>query len=97
MLLANQKLLDSPLQSCDEQALRAQRTWLLLYVLIAIWVFFGGFHWFQGNVEAVRVCVVELLVFVAIPIFSTQIKKLRADHSLVPDLQCCWNLSNFNL
>ena len=52
MLLANQKLSDSPLLPSDEDTLRAQRTWLLLNVLIMTWAVFGLFHWTQGNIEA---------------------------------------------
>ena len=66
MLLANQKLSDSPLLSCDEEALRAQRTWLLLNVLIMTWAFFGVFFWIHGNTEAACVGIFELFAYLTI-------------------------------
>ena len=69
MLLANQKLSDSPLLPSDEDTLRAQRTWLLLNVLIMTWAVFGLFHWIQGNIEATQVCAIAFLVNLTILIF----------------------------
>ena len=69
MLLANQKLSDSPLLSCDEETFRTQRTWLLLNVLIITWAFFGGFYWIQGNIEATRTCVFVLLAYLTVLTF----------------------------
>ena len=66
MLLGNQKLSDSPLLSCDEEALRAQRTWLLLNVLIMTWAFFGVYFWIHGNSEAARVSVFEIFAYLII-------------------------------
>ena len=57
MLLANQKLSDSPLLSCNELAFRAQRTWLLINVMILTWAFFGVVFCIQGNKRSnTRVC-----------------------------------------
>ena len=69
MLLANQKLSDSPLLPSDEDTLRAQRTWLLLNVLIMTWAVFGIFHWLQGNIEATKVCAIAFLANLTILIF----------------------------
>ena len=69
MLIANQKLSDSPLLPSDEETVRAQRTWLLLNVLIMTWAVFGVFNWIEGNIEATRVCVIAFLVNLTILIF----------------------------
>ena len=66
MLLPNQKLPDSPLLSSDDDTPRPQRTWLLLHIMVTFWVFFGFFHWIQGNVKAAQVCVFELLAYSSI-------------------------------
>ena len=66
MLLANQQLSDSPLLSCNEDALRAQRTWLLLNVLIMTWAFFGVFFWIHGNTKAACVGIFELFAYLTI-------------------------------
>ena len=69
MRLVSQKLSESPLLPSDKDALRKQRTWLLLNVLIMTWAFFGGYLWIQGNSEATRVCVFELLVYLILVVF----------------------------
>ncbi|MDB2687055.1 hypothetical protein N9Y42_07560 [Mariniblastus sp.] len=69
MLLANQKLSDSPLLPSDQETVRAQRTWLLLNVLIMTWAVFGVFNWIEGNFEATRVCAIAFFVNLTILIF----------------------------
>ena len=74
MLLANQKLSDSPLLSCDEETFRTQRTWLLLNVVIITWAFFGVFYCIQGNGEATRACVFVLLAYQTLLMFLRKSK-----------------------
>ena len=97
MLLANQKLSDSPLLPSDEEALRAQRTWLLLNVLIMTWAFFGVFPLDRRKHRSNASVCHRILGQPDHPDLPTEITKLRADHSFVSDCQCCWNLFYFSI
>ena len=69
MLLANQKLSETPLLSSDEEVLRAQRTWFLVNVMLLTWAFFGVFLWGRGFDAASRVCIFEGVVYLLIQVF----------------------------
>ena len=69
MLLANQKLSDTPLLSGDEEGLRAQRTWFLVNVIFLTWAFFAVYLSIRGHESASRACIVQASVYLLIRVF----------------------------
>ena len=77
MLLANQKLSSIPLLSSDEEALRAQRTWLLVNVMLLTWAFFAVFLWARGFDAGSQVCLFQGLVYLMIQVFLRNTQKYK--------------------
>ena len=78
MILANQKLSDIPLQSSDEEELRAQRTWLLINVMLLTWAFFAAFLYCRGFEIATRACIFQGVAYLTIQLFFSKSQKYKA-------------------
>lgn len=66
MLVANEKPNSFSLPSTEEGNLRAQRTWLLVDVVLLTWAFFYVFLWARGYQAAAVVCQTQTLCYLVI-------------------------------
>ena len=77
MLLAIQKLSDTPLLSGDEEELRAQRSWFLINVMFLTWAFFAVFLWARGFGTASYTCTLQIFSYLLILVLPRDTQRFK--------------------